>query len=77
MTTVSCFFPAIFSREDNFNDFLFVSSEEKSLSKMGYFYRKEVGLFLTILHSERPKLYNFGLSKCSRVKGNILFCSKY
>ena len=25
-------------------------------------------MFLTLLHSERPKLYDFGLSECNRVK---------
>ena len=25
-------------------------------------------MHLTLLHSERPKLYNFGLSECKRVK---------
>ena len=40
-------------------------SEDQPKPKMVRFLH--ISVSLTLLHSEKPKLYNFGLSECSRV----------
>ena len=52
-----CYVAPVFCFQRDYNE------KKPYLTKMHMFERQE---FVIILHSERPKLYNFGFSECNR-----------